>query len=203
MKNTSNRRREITLWTGGFAELVAGKPFHVRRDEGFEPDDILVVREYDQGSNRLTGKIAMFRITWVTRATDHSGMLSGLLPPDAVILGLAPANVMVVDGGRVAMLVNGHSVPEPRAPEAPAPNAAGPDVTVPNGVPAGPSTAPGRPALGDLARSEARRLLSVAREHRLDPRELADALHRELARAPTVPGTIILQRPAAAASPPS
>ena len=82
----------MTEWRPGFAQLVEGKPFNVRRDQGFVSGDVLIVREYDEVTRAPTGMVAIFRITWVARPSD--GLCQGLMAEGTVVLGIAPANVV-------------------------------------------------------------------------------------------------------------
>ena len=89
------QRHVISLCRRGFAELLGGRPYLVWKDLGQQSGDILVVRELDSCQKRPTGAVAIFQLPWVSRPGDDNGELSGLLAPQAVILGLTPANVLI------------------------------------------------------------------------------------------------------------
>jgi hypothetical protein len=156
----------------------------VLRNNGYVVGDTLLVREYDEQKHRVTGSVAMFSIEWVTKAADHAGMLSGLLTEDAVVLGLQPANFLVMSPSLqlVAHTTDvAHAAYQPRTSSAP--------TTTPRKVPADAAAPPPAPPvnLAETARSEASRLRELAKERHLDQRALAEAVYRELMRAPTLP----------------
>ena len=108
----------ISLCKRAFAQLLAGRPYLVWKDLGQQAGDLLYVYEFDLTSKCTTGAVAVYQLTWVSRAADDNGELSGLIAPQTVILGIGPSNVLVAT----------HGLALPVAPSPPA-GARGPERT--------------------------------------------------------------------------
>jgi hypothetical protein len=101
---STNKRHEVVEWHHGFDELVAGKPFDVRKDDGYQPGDLLIVREHRYG--KITGRVALFHIHSVARGSDHRGAYEALIPAGVVVLGLIPSNLVTEETSGPVRLVN-------------------------------------------------------------------------------------------------
>lgn len=85
----ASKRHEVMEWHKGFAELAAGKPFDVRKDDDYQVGDFLVVRECKYGE--VTGQSVVFAIDWIARGNDHHGAFEALIPEGVAVLGLTAA----------------------------------------------------------------------------------------------------------------
>lgn len=66
------------------------KSFELRKDDrGFEVGDLLLLREYDDETDRYTGRFSVKKITYVLRDCPQYGLVSGYC-----ILAVAPFPVM-------------------------------------------------------------------------------------------------------------
>lgn len=86
-KRTPPRVHELKLLPQYF---VNQKSFELRKDDrDFEEGDLLLLREYDEYTERYTGRFAVKKITYVLRGCPQYGLVSGYC-----ILAVAPFSVM-------------------------------------------------------------------------------------------------------------
>lgn len=69
---------ELKTWPEFFAAIRAGAKRHeVRRfDRDYRVGDVLVLREYEPGSDRYTGEVERVRITYMTQAFLPDGLVA-------------------------------------------------------------------------------------------------------------------------------
>ena len=83
------RQHELKCWPLFFEAVASGvKPFEVRRDDrGYQPGDLLRLREWNPDSETYTGRECHRRVTYLLDLGAPMWGLDGL-----VVLGLGPAD---------------------------------------------------------------------------------------------------------------
>lgn len=91
---------ELKTWPDYWLSVESGaKPFEVRRnDRGFQPGDVLRLREWNPESEEYTGREVWRRVTYVLRDAERFGLQDGF-----VVLGIVehPAPVHAPDPSAV------------------------------------------------------------------------------------------------------
>jgi hypothetical protein len=176
------RPYEVREGSQEFTRLLSGKPFVLRPDLGFERGDMLIIREYDEMTGKLTGTLAIFQITWLVRPGEGLWLIHN----GSVVLGLAPANVVSLRA-RVAEAATSPCCGCGVRTAEQLLRKVGEDLACPFCAPilrlkaVRPGTGEPVGFLEEAARAVAGRLRSLAKEHGLEPAALAAVVPAMLA----------------------
>lgn len=79
-------QHELKTWSESFQSMARGEKKHEIRDADrpFAVGDTLLLREYDPATERYTGNVAEYRVTYVTPGGEWG------IPPGKVVMSVAP-----------------------------------------------------------------------------------------------------------------